>query len=76
MWAAEPGTAAPGEDFDPRSGVVQFTPGEHRRTVAVPVRADDAGEGTETFRVRFTAAPGRREERGSATATVRLADGG
>jgi hypothetical protein len=47
------GTAAPGVDFQPVNTVLTFTPGVATQTVAVPVLADPAADGDETFTVNL-----------------------
>ena len=42
------GTATAGSDYEPTGGTVTFAPGETRKSITVPLAADDAAEGTET----------------------------
>ena len=46
-------TATAGSDYTATSGSLTFAPGETRKTIAVPVLADDEEEGDEIFTVRF-----------------------
>src|SRR4051812_39343750 len=51
-------TASAGSDFQPESGTVTFPPGTTAQTISVPVIADGANEGDETFGLAITAPQG------------------
>lgn len=49
QYATADGTATAGEDYQPRSGSVSFSPGANSRIVTVPVNSDLLAEGNEAF---------------------------
>lgn len=54
-YSTASGTATSGDDFTPRTGTVSWGAGESgTKTIAVPVRADSAAEGDETFSVSLS----------------------
>jgi probable HAF family extracellular repeat protein len=57
-FATANGTATAGSDYETRSGVVTFAPGETTKTVTVPVNGDRLGEPNETFHVNLSGATG------------------
>jgi tRNA A-37 threonylcarbamoyl transferase component Bud32 len=50
-WRAEPGTAEPGRDFSPVSGVAEFADGQSTRAIYIPLLNDRLAERDETFTV-------------------------
>jgi hypothetical protein len=53
-FATHDGTATPGGDYQPTSGMLTFAPGETGKTISVPVNGDRLGEGNETFFVSLS----------------------
>src|SRR3954447_4731656 len=74
------GTATSGADFTPTSGTVSWGAGESgAKTIAVPVSADRAAEGDETFSVSVSSPEGADVALGSpamATATIAANEAG
>jgi hypothetical protein len=73
-WSTRPDTAKAGTDFEARSGVVQFRPGQVARTIRIPVHADGVAERAERFTVVLDHFPGLPEARGGAIASVMITD--
>jgi hypothetical protein len=64
-------TASAGSDFQPESGTVTFPPGTTAQTISVPVIADGANEGDETFGLAITAPQGATVGTPQAVATIK-----
>jgi hypothetical protein len=56
QYATTPGTATPGTDYTPVSGMLTFAPGTTTQTVLVPVLGDTVVEPNETFSVSLSGA--------------------
>ena len=69
-YATADGSATAGEDYDPMSGSVTFTPGQISKTVVVSVLGDTRQEETETFRFVLSTPSGAGISAGTATATI------
>ena len=69
-FATADGTAHSPEDYAPVSGVVGFSPGETRKTVAVAVKADAVNEGPETFSLNLSGAADAAVADGGGVATI------
>lgn len=69
-YATADGSATAGEDYDPTSGSVTFTPGQISKTVVVSVLGDTRQEETETFRFVLSTPSGAGISAGTATATI------
>jgi probable HAF family extracellular repeat protein len=52
------GTAVAGSDYQARSGMVTFAPGQTSQTISIVVNGDRTGEWNETFRVTLSQATG------------------
>ena len=74
-YSTAAGTATSGDDFTPATGTVSWGAGESgAKTIAVPVPADSAAEGDETFSVSLSSPTGADVALGSpATATATIA---
>src|SRR3954453_6970280 len=48
-------TASAGSDFQPETGTVSFPPGTTTQTISVPIVADNANQGDETFGIDISA---------------------
>lgn len=55
---ADGGSATPGVDFTPTTGVAIFNPGETQQIITVPVVGDTLSEGAETFVINLSNASG------------------
>ena len=64
-------TATAGSDYTATSGSLTFAPGETRKTIAVPVLADDEEEGDEIFTVRLSDARNAALADHEGTGTIR-----
>ena len=64
-------TATAGSDYTAASGRLTFAPGETRKTIAVPVLADDEEEGDEIFTVRLSDARNAALADHEGTGTIR-----
>ena len=64
-------TATAGSDYTAASGTLTFAPGETRKTIAVPVLADDEEEGDEIFTVRLSDARNAALADHEGTGTIR-----
>ena len=64
-------TATAGSDYTATSGRLTFAPGETRKTIAVPVLADDEEEGDEIFTVRLSDARNAALADHEGTGTIR-----
>ena len=64
-------TATAGSDYTAASGRLTFAPGETRKTIAVPVLADDEEEGDEIFTVRLSDARNAALADREGTGTIR-----
>ncbi len=53
-YATTGGTATSGVDFTPVSGTMTFSPGQTKKTIVVPVLADNVAEANETIRVSLS----------------------
>lgn len=53
-YATADGTATAPADYEHRTGVVTFTPGETTRTIVIPITGDGVNEETETFSVSLS----------------------
>ena len=74
-YSTSDGSALAGSDYTATSGTLAFAPGEASKTVSIPVAADTAPEGDETFGFSVSNAAGGAASIGSpATATVTIAD--
>jgi ELWxxDGT repeat protein len=73
-FATANGSALAGSDYTSRSGLLSFAPGERTRTVSVPVLADAAVEGTETFTLTLSAPVNATIVPGAETATAAIGD--
>ena len=75
-YATAPGTAASPADFAAQTGTIAWAAGDTGdKTIRIPVVADEANEGTETFTVTLSN-PSAGIIAGGATATVAIADPG
>ncbi|SFK40113.1 cellulase family glycosylhydrolase [Falsiroseomonas stagni] len=74
-WRTRPGTAAE-SDFVAATGVLTFAPGETVKRIAVALRPDEAGEGTETFELELSQARGATIGDGIGVATILDDDAG
>lgn len=71
QYATENGTATAGSDYVATSGTLTFQPGQTKKTISVPVKADIALEDDEYFEVVLSASdPGLQIERGIAIGAV------
>lgn len=57
-YATAPVTATAGTDYETRTGVLTFAPGEREKTIVVPVLADVSYEGNESFTLALTSVGG------------------
>ena len=73
-YASEDKTAASGTDYTAVSGTLFFGEGEVRKTISVPVTADAATEGGETFKVILTGPGGDANLGEPDTAAVVITD--
>src|SRR3954471_1346860 len=69
-------TASAGSDFQPETGTVSFAPGTTTQTISVPIVADNANEGDETFGVVISAPQDVTIATPQAVATIRNDDQG
>src|SRR4051794_13346236 len=69
-------TASAGSDFQPETGTVSFPPGMTTQTISVPIVADNANEGDETFGVVMSAPQDVTIATPQAVATIRNDDQG
>ena len=69
-YATSDGTATKGSDYTATSGTLTFTPGEWRKTVAVPVLADAVDDSGETLTLTLSNASGATIADGEATGTI------
>jgi hypothetical protein len=74
-YATADGTATAGQDYTAISGTLTFTPGRRYHSVAVPILADLAVEGPETFTVTLSGAVNATIARARATGTIEAAQG-
>lgn len=72
QFATSPGTAAAGADYTTTSGTAAFDPGQTSATIRVPITADVAIEGDETFTLGLSSPVSATL--GRATGTVTIAD--
>ena len=73
-YAMVDGTATGGPDYEPTTGDLAFASGETSRTIAVPIRADGAMEGPETFSVVLSDPTNGATLGAPSTATVTIDD--
>jgi probable HAF family extracellular repeat protein len=73
-FATADGSARVVEDYDARSGVLAFNPGETSKTIAVQVRGDKKSESEETFYVNLSAAQGALLAKGQGIGVIRNDD--
>ena len=73
-YATRGGSATAGTDFVATSGTLTFAPGEHTRTVSVPVIGDTRREPDEQFILELSNAQNARLGRAQAAATIRNDD--
>ncbi len=57
-YSTENGTALAGNDYAATSGILNFGPQETLRTIEIPILADAAAEGNETFSIKLNAPQG------------------
>jgi len=69
-FESEPGTAAPGVDYDAVTGQVSFAAGATTATIEVPVHGDTEDEGAETVRLRLLAPVNAQIGRAEALLTI------
>src|SRR3954470_4687544 len=69
-------TASAGSDFQPETGTVSFPPGMTTQTISVPIVADNANEGDETFGIDISAPQDVTIATPQAVATIRNDDQG
>ncbi len=53
-WSASEGSATPGTDFEPVSGVAEFAPGSDEATITIRILDDSENEGPESFDVTLS----------------------
>lgn len=68
---AAAGTAITPSDFEHKTGMVTFAPGETSRTIIVRVAGDAIAEETETFTLSLSNSDGAVISDASATCTIR-----
>src|SRR6185503_4294309 len=69
-WATAAGSASPGSDYTPRSGVAKIAPGERETDIEIPVIGDTAVEGDEDFYVNVSAPTHATLDDSSARVTI------
>ena len=70
FWTTANGTAIACSDYAPRSGQLEFAPGQMSRTIVVPIIGDTAVEADETFTVRLARPQNATLATGVATGTI------
>ena len=73
-YATANGSATAGEDYDPASGSLVFSPGQTSKTVSVAVRGDRKLEGQEVFYLNLSGAAGAFLAETQGTGVVRNDD--
>lgn len=73
-YGTEDGTAGAGVDYVETKGVLNFTPGETSKSIAIPILNDFDREENESFRVILSAAGGKAEFIAARAATVTIED--
>jgi len=73
-YATRGGSATSGTDFVATSGTLTLAPGEHTKTVSVPVIGDTRREPDEQFTLELSNAQNARLDRAQAVATIRNDD--
>jgi Calx-beta domain-containing protein/hemolysin type calcium-binding protein len=74
-YATADGTATAGSDYESRSGIVTFAPGETSKQVTVPVTGDTAEEPDETFSVGLSNPAGLTIAKAQGAGTILDDDG-
>jgi VCBS repeat-containing protein len=69
-YTVDPGTATPGADYSPASGVVAFNAGETSKIIEVAIIGDNDPEADETFFVNLTSASGAAIGDGQGVGTI------
>jgi uncharacterized delta-60 repeat protein len=75
QYATAPGTATAGADFEPRSGTLDFAPGETAKSVPVALMRDLVGERVESFSLNLASPIDATIADGSGAASITIGSG-
>ncbi|MEP6623748.1 MAG: Calx-beta domain-containing protein, partial [Acidimicrobiia bacterium] len=70
-WSTVDGTAVAGSDYTSKSGTAKIAAGRRQVNVTIPLLSDTTSEGTESFSVQVSSAPGVTVLDGTGTVTIR-----